>query len=304
MLDVALLGCGGGMPIPERYLSALLLKYRGRKVLVDCGEGTQVSMRLLGWGFKSIDVICITHGHGDHIIGLPGLLATIGNSGRTEPMTIIGPEGITGLVQGLRAAAPFLPYEVHVMENPKDKILLRDLPELEIRTLEVEHSTSCLAYSFYIKRKPKFDAGKAAANNIPKALWSTLQKGCPVELDGRSYTPDMVLGEERQGIKLSYVTDTRPMDQIPKFIMKSDLLICEGNYGDDQDLEKAISNQHMTFREAAQLAREGDVKKLLLTHFSPVMQQPELYIKNATEVYANTVIGSDRHTETLKFEDK
>ena len=114
----------------------------------------------------------------------------------------------------------------------------------------------------------------------------------------------MVLGDERQGIKLSFVTDTRPIDRIPAFIMGSDLFICEGNYGDDLDIEKARSNKHMTFREAAQLAEKGEVKKLLLTHFSPVMQQPELYINNATDVFANTVLGNDRYIEALRFEDK
>ena len=113
MVELALLGCGGGMPIPERYLSSLLINYKGRKVLIDCGEGTQVSMKILGWGFKSIDVICITHGHGDHIVGLPGLLSTIGNSGRTETITIIGPQGISDIVKGLRVAASYLPYELN-----------------------------------------------------------------------------------------------------------------------------------------------------------------------------------------------
>ncbi|MBP1744551.1 MAG: rnz, partial [Firmicutes bacterium] len=117
MVEAALLGTGGGMPMPERNLSALLIRYRGRKILVDCGEGTQVSMRMLGWGFKSLDVICITHGHGDHTVGLPGLLTTLGNSGRRSPITIIGPEGIAEIVGGLRVIAPCLPYEINIIES-------------------------------------------------------------------------------------------------------------------------------------------------------------------------------------------
>jgi ribonuclease Z len=158
ILDVALLGCGGGMPMPERYLSALLLNYRGRKILIDCGEGTQVSMRLLGWGFKTIDIICITHGHGDHIVGLPGLLATIGNSGRTEPLTIIGPEGIVEIVNGLRVIAPYLPYEINIIENPLETIYVSirnegmridcEAAEVEINFLIVDHYAQCLINSF------------------------------------------------------------------------------------------------------------------------------------------------------------
>ncbi|MDF2890599.1 MAG: ribonuclease [Clostridia bacterium] len=312
MLDVALLGCGGGMPMPERYLSSMLLSYRGRKILVDCGEGTQVSMRLLGWGFKTIDIICITHGHGDHIVGLPGLLSTIGNSGRIEPLIIIGPEGIEEIIKGLRVIAPYLPYEINIIENPsetismgleKEQLIPRDkAAEIEISTLKAEHSAPCLSYSFYASRKAKFDPEKALRNDVPKVIWNKLQKTGTTEHEGILYTSDMVLGDERQGIKVSLVTDSRPIDAIPEFIKRSDLFICEGTYGDDEDLVKAVKNKHMTFREAAELARAGAVKELLLTHFSPVMQEPEMYLDNAKTVFENTAIGRDRMVKSLNFE--
>jgi len=312
MLEVALLGTGGGMPMPERNLSALLMNYRGRKILVDCGEGTQVSMRMLGWGFKTLDLICITHAHGDHIVGLPGLLSTIGNSGRTEVLTIIGPEGITEVINGLRVIAPFLPYEINIIENPSAKLkfgikdtgmsLDAESEEIEIGVLAVEHSAPCLSYSFYVRRRPKFDINKAARNNVPKVLWNKLQKIGAVEFEGKRYAPLMVLGEERKGIKICLVTDTRPTKELPGFIHGSDLLVCEGTYGAEEDLEKAIKNKHMIFREAAELARNGKVKELLLTHFSPVMREPQQFIDNAKAVFANTSIGQDRLIRTLNFE--
>ena len=156
MLDICMLGTGGGMPVPERFLSAALIRYQGRKILVDCGEGTQVSMKVLGWGFKTIDAICITHAHGDHIIGLPGILMTMGNSGKTDPLTIVGPIGIKKVVEGLRVIAPELPFEVNIIENPKEIVNLIDKKGMvNLSALELDHSIPCVGYSFNIKRGAK-----------------------------------------------------------------------------------------------------------------------------------------------------
>ena len=216
MVDICLLGCGGGMPMPFRSLSSTILNFKGRKILIDCGEGTQVSMKIAGTGFKDIDLICITHCHGDHIVGLPGLLATIGNSGRIQPLTIIGPSGITEVVNGLRVIAKYLPYEINIIENPKEvkfdinkeKLeLSKENGQLILSCLDVEHSSPCLGYSFYFKRDRKFSLEKAEENNVPKVLWNKLQKGNNEKIiyDGKTYKKEMVLGEERRGIKLSLI---------------------------------------------------------------------------------------------------
>lgn len=318
MVDVCLLGCGGSMPTPYRNLSATLISFKGRKILVDCGEGTQVSMKQVGWGFKNIDIICLTHSHGDHTIGLPGLLSTIGNAGRVEPLTIIGPEGIGRIVNGLRVVAEYLPYEIKVIENPEAlNISLynsgmiieeriehkRNKGQIEMKTLQVEHSAPCLAYSFYFKRGRKFNVEKAMENNVPKVLWSSLQREENILYQGKEYRAELVLGAERKGIKISIVTDTRPLKVIPKFIFESDLFVCEGTYGDDEDKDKAVKYKHMTFREGAVLANEGKAKQLLLTHFSPAMMNPNMFLENAKEVFENVVIGEDRIILNLNFRE-
>lgn len=305
MIDLVLLGCGGNMPMPNRFLSSLFINYEGRKILIDCGEGTQVSMKMKNCGFKNIDLICITHLHGDHTIGLIGLLSTIGNSGRTEDLTIVGPSGILETVKAIRVLVEYLPYNLSVMENPSGTFCLSsgNLKDLEISTLDLEHSTECLGYSLYFKRKAKFNVEKAIKNNVPKILWQKLQNGKDVSFEGNTYTPNMVLGDERKGIKLSFITDTRPLFTIPDFIKGSDLFVCEAMYGDDLDISKAVKNKHMTFREAANLARLGNVKQLLLTHFSPSLDCPERYIENATEVFKHTILGEDRLELNLNFEN-
>ncbi|EKQ58263.1 MULTISPECIES: ribonuclease Z [unclassified Clostridium] len=307
MVDLLLLGSGGGMPMPNRFLSATLLSYKGRKILIDCGEGTQVSMRISNAGFKSIDVICITHIHGDHIVGLPGLLGTIGNSGRTEPLTIVGPEGITDTVNKLRVIANWLPYEINIIENPQGPFAINCEGvswDTQISTLELDHSAPCIGYCFYFKRQRKFNVEKAMKYNVPKILWGRLQKGeKAIILDGIHYTNEMVMGDERKGIKISLITDTRPIESINKFIEGSDFFICEGTYGADEDLPKAIKNKHMTFREAANLAQSGNVKSLLLTHFGTAMTEPENFLSNAREVFFNTIIGYDRYKTILNFQE-
>ncbi|PJI06762.1 MULTISPECIES: ribonuclease Z [Clostridium] len=308
MVDVCLLGCGGSLPTPERNLTSLLIAYNGKKVLIDCGEGTQVSMKKLGWGFKDVDVICFTHYHADHVMGITGLLLTIANSGRTTPLTIVGPEGLSKVIKGLTVVSPWLPYEIDLIEldmdfreDPWNKIF--QIEDMEIFALPVYHSIECLAYSVRINRKRKFDINKAKENNVPIKIWNELQKGNIVKYEGKKYDPEMVLGENRRGIKITYCTDTRPVDDLYKFAYKSDLFICEGMYGEDDKKDKAEEKRHMIFSEAAKIAKIAEVSELWLTHFSPALSEPNKYLQNAKIIFENSYVGFDRKTKTINFEE-
>lgn len=305
MIDLTLLGCGGNVPMPNRFLSSLFINYKGRKMLIDCGEGTQVAMKKYNCGFKTIDLILITHLHGDHIIGLIGLLQTMGNSGKTDDLTIVGPVGIIDAMNAIKVLVEYLPYRVYVIENPKEKFSLEHdiLKDIEISTIDLEHSTECIGYSLYFKRKAKFDRQKAMSNDVPQILWKKLQEQDTVIYNDKTYYSSMVLGDERKGIKLSFITDTRPTFEIPQFIYGSDLFICEGMYGDDLDISKAVKNKHMTFREAASLANAGNVDKLLLTHFSPSIEEPKDFAHNATNLFKDTIIGEDGLSLSLSYKD-
>ena len=278
MIDIALLGTGGMMPLPRRWLSSLLVRVGGDVILFDCGEGTQVAWRATGWSFRRLSSICISHTHSDHIAGLPGLMHTVANTGRTEPITIFGPVGLAEVVQGLRVIAPQLPFPVEVRELTSGETF--PLPEgVKGECVAGEHALPVLAYRLDLDRKRRFLADRARSLGIPTALWRTLQDGQPITLDGALITAEEVMGPPRSGISVAYVTDTRPTPAIAKLIAGVTLLVCEGTYGDDAHAEKAVRNQHMTFREAATLAQDAGVQQLWITHFSPGVDDPQAFTK-------------------------
>ena len=306
MFDIALIGCGGMMPLPNRFLSALLVRYEGRLLLIDCGEGTQVSARQVGWGFKNIDCICLTHFHADHVAGLPGLLLTIGMSGREEPLTIVGPSGLSHIVNSLCAIAPEIPFQLNFIELPyggKGDITV-PFTKFILSATPTDHNCPCFAYRIDIRRKGKFNLEAAENLGLPRRFWNPLQKGQDVEFEGQVYTPEMVMGTQRRGISVAYCTDTRPPKGLPAFIKACDIFICEGHYGEDALLEKAKSHRHMIFSEAAALAKAGNVGKLILTHFSPAMPNPSEFVHFARNIFPNTHVGFDRMTDTLCFSEE
>ena len=290
------------MPLPYRWLTSLMTRFNGSSLLIDCGEGTQVAIKEKGWSFKPIDVICFTHYHGDHISGLPGLLLTMGNADRTEPLTLIGPKGLERVVGSLRVIAPELPFPIiyKEIEGPEQTF---EMNGYRLKAFRVNHNVLCYGYTLEIDRAGKFDVERAKAQDIPQRYWSRLQGGEIIETEDGVLTPDMVLGPPRKGIKLTYTTDTRPTDSIRRNAEGSDLFICEGMYGEKEKAAKAAEYKHMTFYEAAGLAQEAQVGEMWLTHYSPSLTRPEQYMNEVKKIFPAAKAGKDGMSAELMFED-
>ena len=292
MLDICLLGTAGMMPQPNRWLTAMMARYNGSSLLIDCGEGTQIAMKEAGLSPNPIDTICFTHYHADHISGLPGLLLSMGNSDRTEPVTMIGPKGLEHVVNSLRVIAPELPFPLRFIElqEPEESFVINGY---HIHAFRVQHNVICYGYCIEIPRDGKFDVAAAQALPIPVQKWSVLQRGETVEWEGRTYTPDMVMGPPRKGIKVTYCTDTRPNERIVRFANQADRFICEGMYAEPDKLSKAKQYKHMTFYEAAELARRAEVSQMWLTHFSPSLVGAKGYMKEVRKIFPEAYLGED-----------
>ncbi len=302
MIDICLLGTGGTVPLPNRWLTSLLVKWSGQELLIDCGEGTQIALNQHGLSCRHIDTILLTHFHADHTAGLPGFLLSMAKADRTEPVTIIGPKGLSEFIQGVNLIARYIPFELKLIEITEREQTF-EIDGLKFTSFPLKHSVPCVGYAFRMDRKPLFDKEKALANHVPLKCWSTLQKGMEMDFEGVRYTPDMVLGKQRKGISFTYATDTRPNDALRQYIQDVDLFIGEGMYGDDEKIEKAKINRHMMMRECAELARSANVRRLWFTHYSPSMHQPSEYEEMVHSVFENAVISKDGQKIELSFQE-
>ncbi len=302
MVDVCLPGTGGMLPLVRRYLTCCWIEVMGKAILIDCGEGTQVALSDADCKVSRMECLLITHFHADHISGLPGLMLTLGNQGKTTPLVIAGPRGLGHVVSSLLVIAQKLPFEIIVKELSPKECESFSIAGLDIETLPLRHRIPCLGYSITYRRKPVFNPDKAAALNIPVTFYKNLHAGETVEYDGKVFTPDMVLDGERAPFKVTYCTDTSPFDGMSDFARGSDLFICEGMYCDEEMRDKMDEKHHMLFSDAATIAKNADVPELWLTHYSPALVKPKDYEEKVQSIFPNTVISCDGMKKTINKE--
>ncbi len=298
MPEITLIGTGGMLPLPDRWLTSCYYFHKGHAVLIDCGEGTQIALTEAACRHNRIDVILLTHLHADHVAGLPGLLLSMGNGGRREPVTVFLPEGRSGVLAGLLNICGGLPFELRVGELPNDRecsFVLDDIdPLLTVSSLPLDHSERCLGYSLSLGRLPEFMPERAKELGVPVKYWKALHAGGSVTLeDGRTVTTEQVTLRERPPIKLTYCTDSLPIDGIVGFAQGSDLFICEGMYGDADKKEDMDKKHHMLMQDACRLAKSAEVKQLWLTHYSPACSAPWLYEEELKKLFREVTCARD-----------
>ena len=304
MAEICLLGTGGMLPLKDRFLTSLYVEQNGKALLIDCGEGTQVAMGMHGLKMSRVEALFITHDHADHVTGLPGLLLSIGNCSRTEPLDIYLPESCVNAVRSLMSVCGYLPYEVvlHTLssDNAESFKLEKIDPLLTVNTLPLQHSTKCIGYSLEFYRKPVFDPQKAKALGVPVQFWKKLHAGESVTLeDGQVITQEQVTGEQRVPLKITYTTDTRPLDSIVGFAENSDLFICEGMYCDKDKKQSMEEKGHMLMQDACELAKKANAERLWLTHYSPAEKEPEQFTDELKAIFDGVTVTADGMKLTL-----
>ena len=306
-LEAFVLGCGGMMPLPYRHLTSVLVRREGDLFLFDGGEGTQVSLRRLNLKWKKINAIFVSHTHADHVTGLPGILMLSSQVDRDEPLYIYGPPKIAEYIESSRKVLDmYINYPIIVKEITAPCIC-HEGDGFYIRAFPLEHTKTCVGYTLEeLPRPGEFHPEKARELKVPCGpLWAKLQAGFEVEAeDGTIVKPEQVLGAQRSGRKISYVTDTLYLDSIAKEVKGSDLLFCEGMFTKEFE-DQAKEKKHMTSTQAAQIAKDANVKKMALIHYSPRYNDYELkdLLTEAQSVFPETVLSKDRMTFEIPNED-
>ena len=312
MLTITLLGTAATMPLPERALTVALAECGGHSLLFDCGEGTQTAARRAGVNLMKLDAICLTHYHGDHIFGLPGLLQTLGCQGRTRPLELFGPAGMEPVWGALRALTGPLPYLVRPREVGTEPIRLSRLDAsasgwpsgTTLQPFRTKHRVPSCGYRLDLPRAGRFLPEKAKALGVPVADWKRLQQGERVEKDGTLILPEQVLGAPRKGVRFVFSGDTAPCDGLRKAAEGADLLICDATYPEAAQKAQAKQYGHSTFEQGAGIAAEAGAKRLWLAHYSPMITDPEEFLPLAQAVFSAAECGYDGRQIVLRYEEE
>ena len=307
MLIITLLGTAATMPLPDRALTAAVAECVGHSLLFDCGEGTQAAARRAGVNLMKLDAICLTHYHGDHIFGLPGLLQTLGCQGRTKPLVIYGPAGMAEVWPALRALTGPLPYPIRAEAVDTAPIPLSAFgwPEgAQLMPIPTRHRVPSRGYQLTLPRAGRFQPEKARALGVPVADWKRLQHGESIPVGERMITPAEVLGPPRRGLKFVFSGDTAPCPALEQAAQCADLFICDATYAEPGQEAQARQYGHSTFGQGAAMAAKAGAKRFWLAHYSPMITDPEEYKQAAQEIFPAAECGFDGKTITLQFEEE
>lgn len=309
MIDITLLGTAALLPLPDRALTAVVLTCAGHSILFDCGEGTQTAARKAGVSLMKADLIALTHYHGDHIFGLPGLLQTMCCLNRTEPLYITGPVGLKEELAPILKLAGWTSYEIVLIPFPEEGLRLDTLAkgwptEAKLAAFPTEHRVPSQGYCFTLDRAGKFMPERAKVLGVPVNQWGLLQKGQSVQTGGNLIRPDQVLGEPRKGLKFVFTGDTAACPSLASAAADADLLISEATYGENEQEALAIDHGHMNFAQASSMAAQAGVKRLWLAHYSQMIEDPKTYLPNAAAIFPNAVCGEDGMRLSLRFENE
>lgn len=298
MPDITLLGTGGMLPLKNRFLTSLYVEHNGKALLIDCGEGTQVAVAAHGLKLSKIEAIFITHLHADHIAGLPGLLLSLGNTGRSHPLPIYCGDSAADFIRYALFVAGGLPFEVKIHRLPEQErsavTFGRIDKRLVIETLPLCHRVPCLGYRLTFGKKPEFIPENAKTLDVPVQFWKTLHDGISVTLpDGRTVTSAEVTGAAKPPVRIVYTTDTLPLPEIAAFAEQADLFVCEGMWGTTDKKESMNQKRHMLMQDACELAKQAQAKRLWLTHYSPAEKDPAVYQAILQSIFAPTTLSQD-----------
>jgi ribonuclease Z len=302
-VQLTFLGTGGGLPSPQRGVSAIAVQMGSDVLLFDCGEGTQRQFMFSSVSFMKITSIFISHFHGDHFLGLPGLIQSMNFSGRKEPLRLYGPTGLGDIVRSSITLGYFHPgFDIIAMDLKGGATV--DLGDYSVTAVDGEHTVPELAY--VLEEKPRcgrFLVDKAKALGIPEGrLFGQLQTGRPVEIDGHIITPDMVLGSPRPGRKLVISGDTRPTAALVDAARLADVLVHDATL-DSSLAEGAAKYGHSTSRQAAEVALRAEVGELYLTHISNRYDDPSILLEEAKAIFPNSYLAEDLMSVGIKHRD-